>query len=523
MSKGLFQEICDYVGFGETDWAALREFHPIAQPHFVEIVDEFYDRLAHYPAAARVLRSEAQVERLKVTLIGWLGRLLEGPWDQNYYELRSRIGRVHVRVKLPQRYMFTAMALIRLHLLRIAREAYVSDPGRLEAAAQALSRVIDLELAIMLQTYREDSLKNLRRLERVEKKLLTRRLELTEGRYQAIIESAAVLVIVLDDELHVALFNSAAERVSGYDREEATGAFCVELLCHPADAARMGPRLENVLKGEHIEPFESRLMTSSGDVRWVRWHLTPVPTDSSRQVCAIGVDVTEERQLADKSRRAENLASLGTLAAGLAHEIRNPLNAAQLQLTLVDRRIDKNPGAARDSAGLVRQELRRLAGLVEDFLAFARPTDLRIVPADACATVRSVAELLAPHAEQQAAMLNLTLPAAPIGVRFDEERIKQVLINLIRNGLEAAGTGGTVTVSAERVADILTLEVSDSGSGIPEGVDIFEPFRTTKEEGTGLGLPICHRIVTDHQGAITADRREDRTVFTIELPIDGPS
>jgi PAS domain S-box-containing protein len=469
-----------------------------------------------------VLRGESQIERLKVSLVGWLDRLLAGPWDHNYYELRSRIGRVHVKVRLPQRYMFTAMALIRLHLLGIARASFPDDSQQLHTVICALSRVIDLELAIMLQTYREDSLANLRRLERVEKHILERRLEITEERYQAIVQSAAVLVIVLDDELHIALFNSAAERVSGYSREDLAGANFVDLLCHPQDAGDTKPRLRRALVGETTPPFESRMVASSGEIRWLRWHLAPLPAQGLHQICAIGVDVSEERKLADEGRRAETLASLGALAAGLAHEIRNPLNAAQLQLTLVDRRLEKDPGSARASASLVRDELRRLAGLVEDFLAFARPSELRVRPADLCATIRTTVSLIEPQSEQHGVTLVVDLPDAPIAARFDEERIKQVLINLIRNGIEAAGSGGRVTVGVSRFADIVAIEVIDTGPGLQDDVNIFEPFRTTKDQGTGLGLPIVHRIVTDHQGVISVGRRADETVFTIDLPIDGP-
>ena len=540
----LFEELCEYVGFGPDDWAALRALHSHAAPYFPVIVEEFYARLQAHPSASAVLRGQDQVERLKITLRGWLDRLLAGPWDEDYFELRSRIGRVHVRVKLPQRYMFTAMTLIRLHLMRVAETAYAGAPAALSGATRALSKVIDIELAIMLQTFREDSLAHLRRLERVEKHLLERRLEITEERYHAIVESAAVVVIVLDREFHVAVFNSAAERVSGYTREELTGADCVATLCHPQDAEVMRSRLEDTvaprapLPGKpgatpvigggdpraprHVAPFEARLKASTGEIRWLRWHLAPLPTGGGRQVCAIGVDLTEERKLADKSRRAENLAALGTLAAGLAHEIRNPLNAAQLQLTLVDRRIERDPSAARESAALVREELRRLAGLVEDFLAFARPTELRLGTADLCATVRSVADLLSPDEDRNGARLELRLPDAPVAARFDEERIKQVLINLIRNGFDAAGEKGSVTVALSRVADTVVLEVADTGPGLQEGIEIFEPFRTTKEEGTGLGLPIVHRITTDHEGAISVDRRDGLTVFTVELPIDGP-
>ena len=193
---------------------------------------------------------------------------------------------------------------------------------------------------------------------------------------------------------------------------------------------------------------------------------------------------------------------------------------------MLDRRIGRQDESglesARDSARLVREELARLAGLVSDFLRFARPSDLRVGPADACETIRQIAELMRPEVVAAGARLEVRAPAAAISARFDEERIKQAIINLVRNAREAAGHGGEVALGLARADGMLVIEVEDTGPGIADGIDIFEPFRTTKEQGTGLGLPIVFRIVTDHRGRIGVNRRGGRTVFTIELPIEGP-
>lgn len=525
MAESMFEELCRFVGFGAADHAALRSLHTHAAPSFRSIADEFVDQLRQYPAAWSVLRGDAQIERLKVAVRAWLDRALAGPWNDEYFELRSRIGRVHVRVNLPQRYMFTAMSVIRVHLLRIAADAFGDRPDQLTAVNAALCRVLDLELAIMMQTYREDSLEVVRRIERVEKDLLDRRLVLSEQRYRSILENSSVMVIVLDERGHILLFNDTAEATTGHARNDVIGKLGVDVLFHPQDAPVAAEHLARAHSGRPPR-FAARLVTHTGDLRWVRWHLTSLAVSGARHVSAIGADFTEERTLSEQNRRAESLAALGTLAAGLAHEIRNPLNAAQLQLTLLDRRIGRHDESglvsARDSARLVREELARLAGLVSDFLRFARPSDLRIGPADACETIRQIAELMRPEVVAAGARLDVRAPAAPISARFDEERIKQAIINLVRNAHEAAGPGGEVALGLSRADGRLMIEVEDTGPGIADGIDIFEPFRTTKEQGTGLGLPIVFRIVTDHQGRIGVDRRGGRTVFTIELPTDGP-
>lgn len=167
MGETLFEELKRYVGWSATDEAALRALHPVAAPHFVEIARTFYDRILAHEQARTVLQGgESQVGQLKITLVAWMDRLLLGPWDEDYFERRCRIGRVHVRIALPQHYMFGAMNVVRVELLRLADEQ--GAPGaELADVRRALERVLDLELAIMLHTYREDLVAQAERTERL--------------------------------------------------------------------------------------------------------------------------------------------------------------------------------------------------------------------------------------------------------------------------------------------------------------------------------------------------------------------
>jgi two-component system, NtrC family, sensor histidine kinase HydH len=157
MALSFFESIKLYVGFTEASSQALRELHPIAAPFFVPIVDDFYAAIEAHPGARQAITGgQAQIDRLKQTLIRWMDKMLLGPHDEDYYELRARIGRMHVRIALPQVYMFTAMDRIRVHLLEVVREKLADDPGKVDRLATALHQILDLELAIMLETYRED-------------------------------------------------------------------------------------------------------------------------------------------------------------------------------------------------------------------------------------------------------------------------------------------------------------------------------------------------------------------------------
>src|SRR5436190_2670187 len=149
-----FENIKLYVGFTEASSSVLRELHPLAASSFGPIIDDFYAAIEAHPGASQAITGgQAQIERLKQTLLRWIDKLLLGPHDEEYYQLRSRIGRMHVRIGLPQVYMFTAMDRIRVNLLDVVRKQLANDAAKLEPAATALNQIMDLELAIMLETY----------------------------------------------------------------------------------------------------------------------------------------------------------------------------------------------------------------------------------------------------------------------------------------------------------------------------------------------------------------------------------
>ncbi|HYV65159.1 MAG TPA: protoglobin domain-containing protein, partial [Myxococcales bacterium] len=168
MPETLFEELQRYVGFAAADGEALRALHPVAEPQFRRISDAFYDRILKHEGARKALEGgESQVGHLKQTLVAWMDELLRGPWDQPYFERRARIGRKHVAIALPQHYMFGAMNVLRQELNAVIDRTYLDRPEQLRAARVALGKILDLELAVMLHTYREDLLSQQARAERL--------------------------------------------------------------------------------------------------------------------------------------------------------------------------------------------------------------------------------------------------------------------------------------------------------------------------------------------------------------------
>jgi signal transduction histidine kinase len=231
------------------------------------------------------------------------------------------------------------------------------------------------------------------------------------------------------------------------------------------------------------------------------------------------------RKVSDLLARADRLTVLGTLAAGIAHEVRNPLVSVRTFIELLPERLHDEEFRT-EFRQLTLAEIERICSLLNDLLAFARPGSASSEPSDANALACQTIRLLEPEARKRAVSLRLACADDLPLVLVDEGRLKQVLLNLVLNGIEACPERGAVHVTTLPASDGAwgIIEVADSGGGISPDVapHVFDAFVTTKDTGSGLGLYIAHRIVTDHGGTIHArSRPEGGTVFSIRLPAVG--
>jgi signal transduction histidine kinase len=241
----------------------------------------------------------------------------------------------------------------------------------------------------------------------------------------------------------------------------------------------------------------------------VRWHLS-VTREDAPLVYAIGIDVTERRALEKRAADAEALSVMGTLALNLAHEIRNPLNAAVLQLHLLRRDIarleaEESVRAGMDNrANVVGEEIARLSRLLTEFLELARPRDVAREPVHLGELANFVLDLEKGAAEARGVTIVRDMQADGCVAIGDSAKLKQVLINLVVNALEAMKDGGTLTVTVRTEGKHVYTEIADTGPGIDPSIlgSVFDPFFTTKEAGTGLGLSIVRKIVDQHAGDV---------------------
>lgn len=225
----------------------------------------------------------------------------------------------------------------------------------------------------------------------------------------------------------------------------------------------------------------------------------------------------------EQLRRADRLSALGELSAGLAHEIRNPLGSIEGAVKILGRR-EMSEETRQEFGDLACREVERLKGLLTNFLEFARPQPPRRVASDATLLLESVVTL----ASETASMSNVNFRVESGGelpsVFIDQEQIKQVLLNLVINAVQAMPKGGQICLRAVRDGENLRVEVEDAGTGIPpEDLErVFDPFFTTRSHGTGLGLPIAYQIVSQHGGHITGRPNAERGMtFAVTLPVSS--
>ncbi len=524
--ENVVTELLRYVRFTSNDTEILRRFRPFAASHFERIAIEFYDRIREHEGAHDVFTGEDQIARLQRSLVRWMDRLCTGPHDETYYTDTAKIGRIHVLIGLPQRYMFGAMTLIRTSLMHVV-DRTMGDQAT--ACREALNRAIDLDLAVMLESYSDHFVARLRQRERFERAEIDETLRRTEHRYIGAVELARVMIVGLDRAGKIRLFNREAERVTGLGREEVLDKPFVEtMLAEPLREEQGGvirAILETRDRAPKIQDVESVVYTRASKMRDVRWQLAYAPgQDDDIVLFAVGRDTTDENTLALRVRQSEKLAAVGTLAAGLAHEIRNPLNGAQLHATFLERTLRKNGAAPEqiDAIRIVAEEIKRLGDLVSEFLDFARPKPLDLRPSSLNAVCERAVKLVSPTVSSKAIVVGLELPTHDIVLDMDAGKIAQVLLNLLQNAIEAVEgkSAGTVKMRVRRKPRHAVIEVEDDGPGLadPEA-PIFDPFFSTKPNGTGLGLSIVHRVVTDHGGTIDVESAVGKTVFCVNLPI----
>lgn len=379
------------------------------------------------------------------------------------------------------------------------------EVGELAASFNAMAKELSDRRVRLLQT--------LQALRRSRKEILQER-----NFKETVFENIETGILTLSGDGHVTSMNTPASHILGGSRPQEE--IPLEKLL------QRWPEILQELKrapADAIDGHWSRYVPLEREGRGLTFRIALLPLsfgDGGSQILSIE-DLTERVNLRQQMERMERLASLGRLAAGMAHEIRNPLTGVSLLLDDLHDRLLASP----DDRSLIQKalgEIERLDGLVNELLNFASLPQPRLIPGSLAEVLRDTLFLVRKQCANCGVELIEDIPEAVPQLDMDPDKLKQAFLNLFNNALDAMPEGGTLTVTARIDSDSLQVEVRDSGEGIPaESIPlIFEPFYTSKGHGTGLGLSITHAIISSHGGRIEVQSQPGKgSSFLLRFPL----
>ncbi|MBT2680289.1 PAS domain S-box protein [Bacillus sp. ISL-35] len=352
-----------------------------------------------------------------------------------------------------------------------------------------------------------------------ERKRMEQTLEESESKYRLIAENTSDLIMVMDKEHAITYFSPSHEMVLGFKVEELEKTEICKLI-HPDDVVKFRGTITQLMKNKESMPLEFRFQDKSG--KWIDFESRWMPVMSDEQVIEhiviISRDISERKKAEEILLQSEKLSIVGELAAGVAHEIRNPLTTIKGFVQLYGKE-----GKSNEINNLLLSELERIETITSEMLSLGKPQAIQLNRANLCDLIDHTVEFLSP----QANMKNIQFSRSYLGTDFfitcEKNQIKQVFLNIFKNAMEAMPKGGNIDIKLQRgINDDCIISVQDEGSGIPEELlpRLGEPFYTLKEKGTGLGLMICHKIIKQHNGAIFYHSKLDHgTLVEIRLPL----
>ena len=357
------------------------------------------------------------------------------------------------------------------------------------------------------------------RLPQEEMQAVLLRLVKEKGFFEQVFEALEEGVIVCDPEGRVSFINRAACGFFGLQAEDS-----------------LGKQLEEIIRGFRWPAGGNGSRVVSRDIeifypenRYLNYYLRPIDdgeADGPELGSVVLVrDITQTRRQAEEHIESERLSALTMMAAGVAHEIGNPLNSLNIHLQLMERKLKKADAAAhalvKQQLEVARSEIQRLDFIIEQFLRAIRPSRPNFEMTDLNKVIEGAVNFLAPELQDRRIKVRLQLHDGLPLLRMDANQMKQAFYNLIKNALQAMGTGGSLTIRSDLSEYEAVISFEDTGKGMsPEVVAaMHEPWFTTKSSGTGLGMLIVRRIVRDHGGELGIESEEGRgTRVTISLP-----
>jgi len=257
------------------------------------------------------------------------------------------------------------------------------------------------------------------------------------------------------------------------------------------------------------------------DGRRVQLSLDFIQEDDAQIALLTMRDAESMRRIEDEIELSRRLSAIGRLTSGVAHEVKNPINAIVVHLEVLRQKLQQVDPDTRRHMDVIGSEIQRLDRVVQTLVDFTRPVELQLAETDLRRVLEDVITLAAPDSQLHGVSIESQLPAEPLQVNVDLDLVKQALVNVVLNGVQAMSDGGTLSISAQRNEEAVVAEIHDQGPGIPPEIrdKIFNLYFTTKKSGSGIGLARTYRIMQLHHGSIEFDSVEGQgTTFRLRFP-----
>lgn len=343
-------------------------------------------------------------------------------------------------------------------------------------------------------------------------------LRVSEEKYRLIAENVSDLISILDIKGHFLYASPAYEKVLGIKPDFLEKSRYLNKI-HPEDKDLFITQFNHMIESKQSFNGEIRMKPSAGEWIVTESSFTPITNDDDqiKQIVVIARDVTEKRQAEELLWKYEKLSIVGELAAGVAHEIRNPITTIKGFVQLFQQGMFK-----QEYGQIIMGEFDQLDEIINNFLLLAKPQANKLVKFDPLLIIERVQREMKEEAVRKRVLIEIEAEENLPQISCDQTQIKQVFINLLQNSLEAMTNGGIVKIKLSTKDSYVVIEVIDQGKGIrKERIDrLGEPFYSNKEKGTGLGLMISYRIIHDHKGTIfvTSDK-DNGTTVEVRFPI----
>ena len=520
-----------FIDFTPQDARVLKELKKVLAPEVRSFVEHFYQHLLSFSQTKSLLVDLETIARLKRSQTDYFLSLFNGDYGQKYVDSRLRLGYTHEKINLSPAWYLGTYSLYFQHLIPKILSIYGKNPAKQRKAVLALSKLLIMDMQLAVEAYHSRAMEVIKRTNEKLAQLVVQRTEQLreiETGYSDLVENSPEMIFSVNQHRQILTMNRTGSEKLGYQSDQLHEKK-LEDLVPPVYKFRTIEHISQVVQEGYSE-LETVFLSREGKEIEVEISSSAMfnPTGEFQRARSFARDVTDRKKLERQLVRWERLAAVGSMSAKVAHEIKNPLSALSLNMELLRDEVDSYQNVdikeAKELFTSISSELERLTNLTDEYLQFARlpkqiPESIhlkelfpRLIP------------LLGAELHRRGIKLELNLPDNLPALEGEKNQLMQLFINLIRNAEEAMPEGGSISISAEHNDSFVLIRVKDSGTGIdPADLPrIFDPFYTTKDTGTGLGLSFVQQVMREMQGKVTCESEKGKgTTFTLYIPLKG--